>query len=493
MMRFFYATLCFLYFYSKSCVSQTLFSNVKYRVGAGTYLSTSGLSPFWLRSNQYGVEPLRTPILTLRAAIHKEYDSTTINQKRRKFSIGYGVSNTLNIGQNNKFHLQEAYIKIRYGGLEFYGGRRKEIVGLVDTTLTSGSYIWSGNATPIPKIQVSIPNYYSIIGKGLISIKGSFAHGWFGKQSFVNHYHLHQKSFYGRLGREKWPIQLFAGVNHMVQWGGIPNYNAEFTLKNGSFPNSFYAFLYSVYPSKKLLKQQKLSQFFTQHDTDNRVGNQVGSVDLSVTINLKTTSFSLYRQFPLEVGQLRYLTNADDGLYGLKMKLKENKIINQINFEYLFTINQGTYLPFLARTLKLQDGHPGEAERYFNHDQYYDGWTYYHNTIGTPFLMNDIYINPTLRNDLPQFIITNNKVKVAYFAVLGSFLSINYKLRASVSKNFGEPRYPYENAVKQTSLYLGINKRYQRKKIDISLNISLDKGKLMPNSSAIQLLLERYW
>ncbi|KAF4530856.1 hypothetical protein B566_EDAN018889, partial [Ephemera danica] len=59
-------------------------------------------------------------------------------------------------------HIQEAYAKAKWKAFELYAGRRKEIQGLVDTTLTSGSYIWSGNTLPMPKIDLSIQNYTSL-------------------------------------------------------------------------------------------------------------------------------------------------------------------------------------------------------------------------------------------------------------------------------------------------------------------------------------------
>jgi hypothetical protein len=41
------------------CFSQTtLLSNTKYQLETGTYLSTSGITPFWLRSNQLNIESI---------------------------------------------------------------------------------------------------------------------------------------------------------------------------------------------------------------------------------------------------------------------------------------------------------------------------------------------------------------------------------------------------------------------------------------------------
>lgn len=480
----------------KMCFSQTtLLSNTKYQLETGTYLSTSGITPFWLRSNQYGIVPLQAPILTFRGSAHKEYDSTkNENQKLKKFGYGYGFWGVANVGKQSAFLLPEAYLKVRYGAFEFYGGRRREMMGLVDTTLSSGSYIWSGNALPMPKLQISIPNYTSIIGHGLVSIKGSFAHGWFGQQAYVKNYYLHQKSLHGKLGKDHWAVNLFGGINHLVQWGGKPyGYTTNQVLKNGGFPSSIYAFLYSIYPSKKLIQSPNLSKYFTQFDTDNRVGNQVGSIDFALTLKFKNTQMLFYRQLPLEVGQLRYLTNADDGLYGISTNLKNKSKVKHIVIEYLFTHNQGTYLPFLSRTFNLSDRHPGEAERYFNHDQYWAGWTYNLNTIGTPFIMNDKFIIKEYRSNIPAFISTNNRIKMLYLGFSGEIGKLSYVVKSSFSKNYGEPRFVYNEYVKFNAFDILIIHRFERQNIHASINLSSNSKGLLESSTALKCSIVKNW
>lgn len=207
-----------------TCLAQVFTKNIKYQLETGGYFSTSRQTPFWLRSNQYGTVPLESQIITFSGMVHKDYDSTQNGHHGlKKFSYGYALNPVINIGKVNMLLLPEAYLKARYGVFELYCGRKKEIVGLVDTLFTSGSYIWSGNSLPMPKIQISIPNYVSVIGKGLISIKGAFSHGWFGNQNFVQNYYLHQKWLYGKIGKDTWKISFFGGFNHQVQWGETIN------------------------------------------------------------------------------------------------------------------------------------------------------------------------------------------------------------------------------------------------------------------------------
>ncbi|MDZ7898017.1 MAG: capsule assembly Wzi family protein [Arcicella sp.] len=130
---------------------------IKYTAEVGTYISTDGSTPFWLRANQYGTVPLTSPIVTLRGSISSDYKKAITKEdqyKLSKFDWGYGLNIVGNVGKENQFLIPEAYIKAKVGAFEIYAGRRKEIFGLVDSTLSSGSYIWSGNALPMPKIQI---------------------------------------------------------------------------------------------------------------------------------------------------------------------------------------------------------------------------------------------------------------------------------------------------------------------------------------------------
>ena len=68
------------------------------------------------------------------------------------------------------------------GPVEVSVGQRKEMVGLVDTALTSGSFAMSGNSRPYPKAQIAIPNFFSLgFTKHFVAIKGSYSDGSMGR------------------------------------------------------------------------------------------------------------------------------------------------------------------------------------------------------------------------------------------------------------------------------------------------------------------------
>ena len=85
------------------------------------------------------------------------------------------------MGNHTSFILVEGYGKIKLSIFEFRAGRTKEVMGLCDTSLSSGCWSISGNALGIPKVQVSIPEFYFIPWFGqLFAFKGNYAHGWLG-------------------------------------------------------------------------------------------------------------------------------------------------------------------------------------------------------------------------------------------------------------------------------------------------------------------------
>ena len=311
---------------------------------SGFIVSTDSITPFLMRSNQYGLVPFKSNTAYLNANIHKEYDSLyTIDRKLKPFGYGYGLELHANLGTVNQMLLPVGYAKIRYKAFEIYAGRRREIQGLVDTLGTMGSYIWSGNALPMPKVEISIPNYTPILGHGLISIKGNYAHGWFGKGDSVQNVWLHQKSFYMRIGKPTWKVRMYGGFNHQVQWGGyptVPFYDEVSKQIINKYGTDWPTYIKVVSGVSVNRNGDGLSQGGPANEAWNRAGNHLGSLDLGIDIKIKNALFMIYRQSIFDDGSLYYLNNIADGLNGISIK-KQNGILRNICIEFLNTSNQG--------------------------------------------------------------------------------------------------------------------------------------------------------
>jgi hypothetical protein len=101
----FLCTLCFCFIITVA-FTQKLFIGTKYQVETGVYLSTFQ-TPFWLRTNQYGIVPLESQFLTFRGAAHKDYSKQVEEKRAKRFDFGYGFSSVINVGKSNHLYLQE--------------------------------------------------------------------------------------------------------------------------------------------------------------------------------------------------------------------------------------------------------------------------------------------------------------------------------------------------------------------------------------------------
>ncbi|CCH56990.1 hypothetical protein BN8_06385 [Fibrisoma limi BUZ 3] len=417
-----------------------------YTVELGAFTSSSYKTPFWLRSNQYGIVPYNSPTFTLRLGAYADYDSSL---DKRKFDVGYGLNVVGNLTQKpfpyeRQVLLPEAYLKVRKGVFEAYVGRRREKFGLADSTLSTGSYAWSGNAIPIPKIQVSIPTFAPIgFTKGWVAIQGTYAHGFLGATGFVRNTMLHQKTFYVRLGRPKDVVRVYGGFNHQVVWGGRTDYlkGTGLVPDDGRLPSSLIDYYYVVVGDRF---SRTDSSAYTTFEITNRVGNHLGTLDVGLELDLVKHTLFFYRQNIYEDGSLFYLINIADGLNGLRIRRNDpDAIVRDFVIEFLNTTSQGGPL-FVWGDPSLQG-----KDNYFNHQQYRDGWAYRQHTIGTPFIPPALGPN----GEYPFGTFTaNNRVRVMHVGMAGSLPEfrwpvldgrITYQLKLSYSRNLGTYDQPY--------------------------------------------------
>jgi hypothetical protein len=479
-------TTYFLYisFYLPAQVAD-LKREIKYTAEVGTIISTNGETPFWLRANQYGTVPLTSPIVSLRGSISSDYKKAITKEdqyKLSKFDWGYGLNIVGNVGKENQFLIPEAYIKAKYGAFEIYAGRRKEIFGLVDTTLSSGSYIWSGNALPMPKIQISMPNFVPLgFTKGFLSFKGNYAHGWFeNSRTDVENFYLHQKSLYFRLGKPDWEFHFYGGFNHQVQWGGKLLYPDPLNQSaiNGIIGTSFNDYV-NVVTGRSLAVVGDTTKN-GGNDALNRSGNHLGTLDVGFDINTSSFSILCYRQSIYEDGSLAYLSNIYDGLNGISVEFKgnheHNVFFKKIVLEYLNTTSQGGILGSQQTDARLRG-----QDNYFNNGVYRNGWIYNNQTIGTPFINQ--YKGSVSEN------ITNNRIESYYIGTNLSVFEIPLNVRVSYTNNYGtysDPLLAKEqlNTFIQASFSL-------RNNLSLLTSVANSNGSFARNSLGIGVVLRK--
>ncbi|GAB3986923.1 capsule assembly Wzi family protein [Spirosoma daeguense] len=391
--------------------------------------------------------------------------------------------------------LPEAFVKVRRGIFEAYIGRVREKFGLADSTLSTGSYPWSGNAMPIPKIQVSIPTFTPIgFTKGWVSVQGTFAHGYLDAKGYINNTMLHQKSLYLRIGRPNDVVRLYGGINHQAVWGGQasdPTGIPGTITTGGKMPTGLTNYFYVV---TTLNAGRTDTTQYTYFDLTNRVGNHLGSVDAAMEIDLVRHTLYVYRQNIYEDGSLFYLINIADGLNGVRLRRNDPKaLVRDFLFEVLNTTSQG------GPEFIIDDPDRRGKDDYFNHQQFRDGWSYRQHTIGTPF------IPPNLgpQNQYPYGTFTgNNRVVVFHVGMAGvlpiegSLLAgpVTYQTKLSFSRNFGTYDIPYRPIRNQFSMFANVSIPLSiLGGIHLNGSLAADAGTLYKSGIGTFLSIKKNW
>ncbi|HAK75710.1 MAG TPA: hypothetical protein DCM71_02090 [Runella sp.] len=461
------------------CVAQE--DTTRFFVEAGGVVATAQRTPFWLRANQFGTVPLENPF-----AFVKTGGQVTLGTNPRKAQLHLQGEVVANAGRFSSLLLPVASASFRYRRFEAYVGRKKEFFGLGDTLLTSGSYAWSGNALPLPKIQIGTRGFVPLgFTKGLFAVHAMMAHGWFINADSVKNSYLHQKAVYLRLGKPHWKVHFYGGVHHLAQWGGQwrnPVKGSNLTLENGKLPSDFGTFL-TVFRAAEAPDPNAVSVF----DALNRTGNHLGSIDAAIEWTTPKSNWLFYHQHPYEDKSGVFFVNFPDGLYGLRWRKStpaSSFAITQLNAEFLTTMNQSGYEITINR--RRFDG----ADDYFVNYQYQEGWAYHQRVIGTPFITRRWDTQPQWYNikggPVQNTTISNNRVKMVYLGMCGQFSSnLTFVLRASYVQNHGrpvltDPAFP----LSQTSLFLKLTKTISNAKgIYVTGKLSLDRGQWLPSSA----------
>jgi hypothetical protein len=412
--------------------------------------SNNGHTPFWIHANQFGTVPVLGPAGTARAGLEGYWPLST-NTNRNVWRVGAGVEAVANLGEKSKILIPQLHATLRFKNWELYVGRKKQWVGLADSTIGSGSYAWSGNALPIPKIYLGTTRFVPVpFTNKWVSFQAFYSDGLFEKgRPITSGLKFHQKSFYLRFGKPHSTLKLYGGFNHQVQWGGKSKY---LTAENGKLPDGFPNYINAVIGSIG-----GSGDDITHFDSTSRIGNHLGSIDAALEIETYGMSIFLYRQFVYEDGSLFYLTTLNDGLYGIRLRKKNsygaNFEITEGVVEMLYTKNQG------GDVFVIGDGKRRGHDDYFNNQQVRDGWSYYDRTIGTPF------IPPTSQTiwKYPQYadnFTSNNRVLLYHLGLRGTlFRKIEWQTKLSYSHNYGTYAGKFLDIPKQFSGYIALQSK----------------------------------
>ena len=441
---------------------------------SGGYVSNGNI-PFWLRSNSNGSIPLDNFSIGLTSSLHKNYRRNAGN-----FDWGGGLEARINAGKELNTRLIEGYVKISFSYFEIKAGRSKEIAGLCDSSLSSGSFSISGNAPGIPKIQIGINEFapLPVFGK-LVAFKFNYSHGWIGETLIrldedkgKKETWFHQKSLYLRFGKPDARMKIYSGFNHQVFWGNEKKiFGSDYTLSD--FQTLFYVLTGKEY-STAIIEPSS-------------VGNHLGSLDMGFEYEFENVKLFLYRQHFFDYIALANLANLRDGLNGLSIINKQGTSnilkIRKILIEFLYSKDQGKNFYSSGPTYYI--------ENYYNNYIYTYGWSYKDFGLGSPFLTpNNVLREGLSTQKFDHFV--NTRVMAFHLGVEGSIAKWGYRAKASVSKNYGSYLTRFSSPVNQFSAYLEGSRKLGNG-MSIGFITAFDKGDLYYDSFGLQLKLSKFF
>ncbi len=441
-------------------------STLSYHVNMEGGLSTSQV-PFWLHANRFGTVPTQGSFAAAQTGLTKLVARP--GSKKKFFAWSAGIELAAFAGTQSAVFLTDAYVTGWVGPVELSLGQRKGIVGLVDTTLTSGSFAMSGNSRPYPRVQLAIPHFLSLGFTGhFLAIKGSYSDGSLGKSyvksantSEVPATFLHHKAFYLRLGKPTARLHLYGGFNHQAMWGG------DKLIYSGGLSDRV-AYKYVV---------------FGKSWAASRVGNHFGTIDLGAEWRARNWTYFAYRQNIYEDGSLAKLTNVTDGLNGLRMSrnflIEPHKVqVKAFLFEFINTKSQGGSI-FDTGT------HTFGRDDYYNHYVYKQGWSYRGRNLGSPVIPTQNLLRPEIPR-VDSLLTVDNRLWAINVGIDGYYQNVHFIVKGMIGRHFGTYNYPLEPPRTQSSLLVQAEKSVAFAGGSfLSLKLATDLGNLYPNNGAL--------
>ncbi|MBO0952639.1 capsule assembly Wzi family protein [Fibrella forsythiae] len=456
------------------------------QIETGGITSSCGETPFWLRVNQFGIIPQAAPLAMVRVRVSRTDNAVdTATHQTNRFGWGFALNPVLNLGSRNQLLLPEVYVTVRSNTFEMWAGRRRELIGLGDSLLSSGFVIGSGNALPIPKIQLATRGYVPLkFLKRFVAINAGYAHGWF-TNAYIQGSYLHQKYLYWRFGKPKSFLKVHLGLNHQVQWGGQADYllTSPYAL-NGRLPASFSYYGNIIMATRP---NDIENDDYNSFDGAYRIGNHVGGHDLGIQLTTTRETILLYFQHPFEDVSGLLWQNLPDGLIGFSWRrlVIDRLAAGQLDhfvLEYLTTLDQS------GSTFWVPNSAYQGADNYFNHAQYREGWSYHGRAIGTPFIAPQTELRSAINRSV---FFADNRVEVYYAGAEGRLINkLRWTIKLAYSWHYGTYAEQFDRALTQYSFLLSTRTGLGKlSKTWLQTAIALDCGEVYPSTLGASLSL----
>ena len=453
-----------------------LSKDIQYKIEAQASVA-KGKTPLWLNANHYGLSSLEQTNGYLRASVERALR----NDSARRWGVGYGLDVVAPVNYGAKAIVQQAFVEARWLHGVLTIGSKEFPLELKNNRLSSGSQTLGINARPVPQVRLALPEYWVLpFGREWLRMKGHIAFGRMTdynwqcdftqqKSKYTDGVLYHSKAGYLMIGNPDrfYPFSIELGLEMAATFGGTvyqPEGDGTTTVMRGG--TGLRDFWHAIVPGGS-----DVGETIYQ----NAAGNQLGSWLMRVNYDGDRWGLSVYADkffedhssmFMLDydgygtgdewnVGKKRryFVYDLKDIMLGAEVRLKDNRWVNQLLLEYVYTKYQSG--PVYHDHTPGMSEHIGGQDEYYNHG-IYTGWQHWGQAIGNP-----LYTAPLYNKDgILRF--KNNRFVAWHLGISGEPAERwNYRLLATYQHGYGTYSKPFVkphhnvSALLEVSYHLG--------------------------------------
>lgn len=457
----------------------------------GTYeaeaFATASMSgdhtPFWLISNRAGLGSPKTNTGYIRSAYH------AAGQIDKAWSWSAGVDLVGSWRSESPFIIREFFGEIRFRAFMLTLGSKLLDDRIVDTNLSSGDLLFSGNALPIPQVRLSMPDFMYVPGtKGWLGFKiygsfGLFTDGnWLKSNTdpdrvYTKNVLFHSKGLRVRIGNtDKFPVTFEGGLEMAAQFGG-DRMKGNTVVQH--LPHGFKDIF-------KIIIPQGGGGSDLPGEQSNVLGNHVGEWSARL-------SWAAPHDMDISVYYLHYFEDHSmmfmdyvwhDGLWGFEFKLPENPVLGKVVYEYLYMKDQAGPV-YWDHTPEIPEQVSGR-DNYYNH-YLYNAWQHWGMGIGNPLIISPIW------NGDGSNLFKCNRIISHHIGLSGQpTTELGWRILASHTRGWGTYGIPYPE-VKRNINFLGeVTWAPERLKgWSGTLGIAVDRGNMLGRSCGAMFSIKK--
>lgn len=386
--------------------------------------------------------------------------------------------------------LQQLWGEVKYRGVFLWVGMRDFQPALVNSRLSSGDLIESGNARNIPGARAGFIDFQNIpFTNGWVQIQGEIGYGkatdngW--QKSHYNYYNEHlnlgwwynyKRCFFRT--KPSQPFSVTVGMQAAAQFAGETSW-----YRNGHVYR---------YNDMKLQFRDFIDMLIIRQGDDFWKGNHIGSWDFQARYRLKNKSeIKAYFQWLWEDGSGIGKLNGMDGLWGIEWASAKKGVISGAVFEFMSYMNQSGPIHFEPNdhagtdmTTQQADG----RDSYYNNN-WYNGYAHYGMSIGSP-----MFVSPIYNTNGATTTFMNNRFWGMHAAVEGFVMpSLSYRVMASYRRFFGTLQVPAVNPTNCVSAFLEASWALPKVPgLQVNAQIAIDCGNSVYGSNFGAMLSVKY-